>query len=244
MADDAGADPRRHDPGVLRASRSEGDRHAPRALLSGLHAAAEARAGRRRNSAPGSLLRQPTTRLAILSNCAGQGNMAIVMVLTSLVLSHHGHGADRDRDLPLVPCRRHVRLHHSARLGVRPLWARVGDVSGRRHGAHWRAVRRLRRGLRVGHARHVPGRARLVRGERGLDRAHCRLRRDPASRPRHRRQRKRRRRDDAAGRRRDRPAGRMHQPAGRRHRCGADRGGAVGDAGVDEGCCSCALATS
>jgi len=37
------------------------------------------------------LLRQPTTRLAILSNCAGQGNMAIVMVLTSLVLSHHGH---------------------------------------------------------------------------------------------------------------------------------------------------------
>jgi MFS family permease len=39
-----------------------------------------------------SLLRQPTTRLAILSNCAGQGNMAIVMVLTSLVLSHHGHG--------------------------------------------------------------------------------------------------------------------------------------------------------
>ena len=38
------------------------------------------------------LLRQPPTRLAILSNCAGQGNMAIVMVLTSLVLSHHGHG--------------------------------------------------------------------------------------------------------------------------------------------------------
>jgi MFS family permease len=38
------------------------------------------------------LLRQPTTRLAILSNCAGQGNMAIVMVLTSLVLSHHGFG--------------------------------------------------------------------------------------------------------------------------------------------------------
>jgi MFS family permease len=37
------------------------------------------------------LLRQVPTRLAILSNCAGQGNMAIVMVLTSLVLSHHGH---------------------------------------------------------------------------------------------------------------------------------------------------------
>jgi MFS family permease len=38
------------------------------------------------------LVRNPTTRLAILCNCAGQGNMAIVMVLTSLVLSHHGYG--------------------------------------------------------------------------------------------------------------------------------------------------------
>jgi len=38
-----------------------------------------------------SLLRNPQTRLAIVSNCAAQGNMAIVMVLTSLVLSHHGH---------------------------------------------------------------------------------------------------------------------------------------------------------
>ena len=37
------------------------------------------------------LVRQPRTRLAILANCVGQGNMAIVMVLTSLVLSHHGH---------------------------------------------------------------------------------------------------------------------------------------------------------
>ncbi len=39
-----------------------------------------------------SLLRFAPTRLAIVSNCAGQGNMAIVMVLTSLVLAHHGHG--------------------------------------------------------------------------------------------------------------------------------------------------------
>jgi MFS family permease len=37
------------------------------------------------------LLRDPETRLAIASNCAGQGNMSIVMVLTSLVLAHHGH---------------------------------------------------------------------------------------------------------------------------------------------------------
>ena len=38
------------------------------------------------------LFRKAPTRLAIISNAAGQGNMAIVMVLTSLVLSHHGHG--------------------------------------------------------------------------------------------------------------------------------------------------------
>ncbi len=37
------------------------------------------------------LLRHTPTRLAIVANCAGQGNMAIVMVLTSLVLAHHGH---------------------------------------------------------------------------------------------------------------------------------------------------------
>ena len=46
---------------------------------------------RRRHSTPGTCSRNAPTRLAILSNCAGQGNMAIVMVLTSLVLSHHGH---------------------------------------------------------------------------------------------------------------------------------------------------------
>ena len=37
------------------------------------------------------LLRKPRTLLAIVCNCAGQGNMSIVMVLTSLVLSHHGY---------------------------------------------------------------------------------------------------------------------------------------------------------
>ncbi len=36
------------------------------------------------------LLRNRPIRLAIVSNCAAQGNMSIVMVLTSLVLSHHG----------------------------------------------------------------------------------------------------------------------------------------------------------
>lgn len=37
------------------------------------------------------LLRNPAMRLAIISNCAANGNMSIVMVLTSLVLAHHGH---------------------------------------------------------------------------------------------------------------------------------------------------------
>lgn len=38
------------------------------------------------------LLRATPTRLAIISNASATGNMAIVMVLTSLVLSHHGYG--------------------------------------------------------------------------------------------------------------------------------------------------------
>lgn len=37
------------------------------------------------------LMRNSSTRLAIISNCAATGNMSIVMVLTSLVLAHHGH---------------------------------------------------------------------------------------------------------------------------------------------------------
>lgn len=37
------------------------------------------------------LLSDRSIRLAILSNCAGTGNMSIVMVLTSLVLHEHGH---------------------------------------------------------------------------------------------------------------------------------------------------------
>lgn len=37
------------------------------------------------------LMRNPRVRLAILANFAGQGNMSVVMVLTSLVLHHHGY---------------------------------------------------------------------------------------------------------------------------------------------------------
>ena len=38
------------------------------------------------------LLSHLPIRLAVICNCAAQGNMAIMMVLTSLVLHHHGHG--------------------------------------------------------------------------------------------------------------------------------------------------------
>ncbi len=44
-----------------------------------------------KDTSPLKLLANPSIRLAILSNCAASGNMSIVMVLTSLVLSHHGH---------------------------------------------------------------------------------------------------------------------------------------------------------
>lgn len=37
------------------------------------------------------LLQNFPIRLAVVCNCAAQGNMAIMMVLTSLVLHHHGH---------------------------------------------------------------------------------------------------------------------------------------------------------
>jgi len=47
--------------------------------------------GKRPPFKPISLYHNPQTRLAIISNCAAHGNMSIVMVLTSLVLSHHGH---------------------------------------------------------------------------------------------------------------------------------------------------------
>jgi MFS family permease len=40
---------------------------------------------------PRRLFESPPTRLAIASNCAAQGNMSIIMVMTSLVLAHHGH---------------------------------------------------------------------------------------------------------------------------------------------------------
>jgi MFS family permease len=48
-------------------------------------------AERRSDFSARALWRLTPARLAIISNCAGQGNMSIVMVLTSLVLAHHGY---------------------------------------------------------------------------------------------------------------------------------------------------------
>lgn len=48
-------------------------------------------AGKTSGFVGGSLMHYVPTRLAIAANAAAQGNMSIVMVLTSLVLQHHGH---------------------------------------------------------------------------------------------------------------------------------------------------------
>ncbi|MDP2646903.1 MAG: MFS transporter [Desulfobacterales bacterium] len=47
--------------------------------------------GQRSSFSARTMLRILPIRLAIISNCAAQGNMSIVMVLTSLVLKHHGY---------------------------------------------------------------------------------------------------------------------------------------------------------
>jgi MFS family permease len=48
-------------------------------------------AGKRPGFRAMSLLEHVPTRLAIVASCSAQGNMSIVMVLTSLVLNQHGH---------------------------------------------------------------------------------------------------------------------------------------------------------
>ena len=61
------------------------------ALLPRLRAPPKPAGGQGAEFSARQLLKFAPTRLAIVSNAAGQGNMAIVMVLTSLVLAHHGH---------------------------------------------------------------------------------------------------------------------------------------------------------
>ncbi|HTI86198.1 MAG TPA: MFS transporter [Alphaproteobacteria bacterium] len=47
--------------------------------------------GRGANMGIRAILAPPAARIAVVANCAATGNMSIVMVLTSLVLAHHGH---------------------------------------------------------------------------------------------------------------------------------------------------------
>ena len=180
-----------------------------------------------------SLFRFRPTRLAIISNCAGQGNMSIVMVLTSLVLAHHGHS---------LTAIAFSHMFHSAGMFAFTIpLGRLADRHGRemvmypgcgRH-ADRCDPRHLHRRLLDGHARHLPGRAGLGGGQCRLHRADRRPRRDRAPRPRHRRQRQRRGRDDGAGGGGNRTAGRMHEPAGCRRRRGGGRRRAARSAGND-----------
>ena len=79
------------------------------------------------------LLRHGPTRLAIVSNCAAQGNMSIVMVLTSLVLAHHGHS---------LAAIAFSHMFHSAGMFAFTIpLGRLADRFGREHGHVSRAWR-------------------------------------------------------------------------------------------------------
>ena len=162
--------------------------------------------------------------------------MAIVMVLTSLVLAHHGHS---------LTAIAFSHMFHAAGMFAFTIplgWAadRIGREWVMYPGVAITLIGALfvafARGLRRGHARHVPGRARLVGGQCRLDRADRRSCRHRAPRPRHRRQRNRRGRHDAACGAGHRPADRMREPAGGRACGGAGRDRAAGDAGAGQGC--------
>ena len=58
-----------------------------------------------------------------------QGNMSIVMVLTSLVLAHHGHSLTAIAFSHMFHSIGHVRLHDADRLAGGPLRPRARDVS-------------------------------------------------------------------------------------------------------------------
>jgi MFS family permease len=87
------------------------------------------KAGERAPFRPTSLLRHPPTRLAILSNCAAQGNMSIIMVLTSLVLAHHGHSLT-------AIAMSHV-FHTAGMFGFTIPLGRIADGRGRKGVMAW-----------------------------------------------------------------------------------------------------------
>jgi MFS family permease len=172
-----------------------------------------------------SMLRRPPIRLAIVANAAAQGNMAIVMVLTSLVLHHHGHSLRPSR------CRTcsipwHVRFtiplgRFADRLGREVMYPGSRLRWGRGAGHLTPAFGRSRSNVPVGIGGGQCRFDRLDRGPGGNSR----------TRSRHRRQRQRCRcylRRRCIG---DRPAGAVERPARSRHCCRRVRGGAARDGG-------------
>ena len=127
-----------------------------------------------------SMLRRAPIRRAIVANAAAQGNMSIVMVLTSLVLHHHGHS--------LTAIALSHTFHTIGMFGFTIPLGRLADRIGREQVMYPGVAIALvgavlvtfTRGVLVGHARDLPGRTRLGRGQCRLDRADRRT----AARPR------------------------------------------------------------
>ena len=178
-----------------------------------------------------SMLRRAPIRRAIVANAAGQGNMAIVMVLTSLVLHHHGHS--------LTAIAFSHMFHTVGMFGFTIPLGRIADRFGREQVMYpgvaialvGAVLVDLHRRVLVGHARDLPGRARLGGRQCRLDRADRGPVGDARARPRHRRQRQRRRGQFRHCRAGDRAAGAMERIAGRRAGRGRVRGGSADDAG-------------
>ena len=177
------------------------------------------------------LLRDAPMRLAIVANCAAQGNMAIVMVLTSLVLSHHGHS--------LTAIAVSHMLHSMGMFAFTVPLGKLADRFGREPLMYPGVATTLVGALLVTYgesffsitlgtflvglgwaAANVAATA-LVADRYEIDRA----------RPRYRRGRQLRRRHGGAGRDRDRSFDRLERAAGGRPRGGADLRRAACDAG-------------
>ena len=169
------------------------------------------------------MLDRDRVRMAIVSNCAAQGNMTLVMVLTSLVLSHHGHS---------LAAIAFSHMFHSAgmfafTIPLGRLTDRIGHdrvmypgVATALVGA---ALVAFTIRLLVRHARHFPCRTRLGGGQRRGHGARRGCLRDPGAGPRDRCQRKpgrRRQHGDRAGCRTIDPMGRAagDRRCSRRHR--------------------------
>ncbi len=178
------------------------------------------------------LWRHTPTRLAIISNCAGQGNMSIVMVLTSLVLAHHGHS--------LSAIAFSHMFHSIGMFGFTVPIGQLADRFGRERvmypGVAMTLVGAIFVTLGSGYLLVTIGTFLVGIGWAAANVASTALIADltetRASRPRHRGERQWGRDHDGAGGGRHRAAGRMHQPAGGRDRGRVGRAGAAVAAGA------------